>query len=217
MTARRWGAWLGVGAQVVFVTAFLVAALWQGPRYDPVAHTISDMYAVTAPHGAALAWVLALCGLATVVFALGALAPALSGTGARGRVGAVLVAVSILGLGDLLSPLEREACRLADPGCTESDQLANLGGVLDGVLSSLGLAALIAAAFVLAGPVARLSGPAAGKAVRATGAALIVLVLATVLIPGAGGLMERLLAGAAAAFVAGLGVVVLRAEDVRPS
>jgi hypothetical protein len=46
--------------------------------------------------------------------------------------------LSIYGLGDLLSPLEREGCRLADRGCTAAAQFANSGGKLDAALSTLG-------------------------------------------------------------------------------
>lgn len=45
---RRW-ACLGLAAQVAFVAGFLIAASWQGPRYSPLAHSISDTYADTAP------------------------------------------------------------------------------------------------------------------------------------------------------------------------
>jgi hypothetical protein len=51
-------------------------------------------------------------------------------------VDAVLLALSVYGVGDLLSPFEREACRLADPGCTASDQAANAGGILDSLITT---------------------------------------------------------------------------------
>lgn len=59
--------------------------------------------------------------------------------GGRAAVGSILLGVSIYGLGDALTPFERETCRLADPGCTGADQLSNAGGVLDAVLSLVGL------------------------------------------------------------------------------
>src|SRR4051794_26207257 len=125
---RRW-AWAGFAAQVAFVASWLLAAAWQGDGYSVTAHTISDMYAVTAPGGLILVVVLTLCGLATALFALLSVRPVLRPGGRSATIGAVLLALSIYGLGDLLSPFEREACRLADPGCTPEDQAANLGGL----------------------------------------------------------------------------------------
>ena len=62
----------------------------------------------------------------------------------------VLLALSIVGLGDLLSPAERLACRMADPGCTATQQLSNTGGQLDNAISSIGVLLLVIAAFFLA-------------------------------------------------------------------
>src|SRR5690348_2165754 len=141
---RTWG-WVGFAAQVAFVVSWLIAPAWQGADYNALKHSISDMYADTAPSGWFLVLVLTLCGLATVLFALLAVRPALRAGGRRATVGAALLALSIFGLGDLLSPFEREACRLADVGCTGSDQTANLGGKLDNVLSTAGILLFIAA------------------------------------------------------------------------
>jgi hypothetical protein len=210
----RIGAWAGFAAQVVFVVSWLLAAAWQGDGYRVLAHTISDMYAVGAPGGWFLVVVLTLCGLGTVLFALLGLRPALRGSGAFGLVGSVLLALSILGLGDLLTPFEREACRAADPGCTPADQLANLGGKLDGLLSTAGLVLLVVSGFLLAAAMARL--PAWRSAVRRTRTwilAVLVLLLATAFVPGAGGLTERLLAAGASAWVAWLAWAVLRRQD----
>jgi hypothetical protein len=142
--------------------------------------------------------VLTLCGLATVLFALLAVRPALREGGRRATVGAVLLALSIFGVGDLFSPFEREACRLADTGCTGSDQTANLGGKLDNTLSTLGILLFIAAAFVLASAMERTPGwrgwvwPA-----RWVGIVFVALLVAFVVAEPAdlGGLFERLLAG----------------------
>lgn len=48
----RVSAWLGLLAQVAFVLTWIDAATWQGPRYSVVSDSISDLYAVTAPHAA---------------------------------------------------------------------------------------------------------------------------------------------------------------------
>jgi hypothetical protein len=209
-TIRTW-ALVGLLAQVVFVAGWLLAGLWQGPGYDPVRHTISDMYAVGAPNGLFLVVVLTLCGLGTVLFALLGLRPALRGSGWAGIVGPVLLALSILGVGDLLSPFERQACRLADPGCTSAAQVANAGGGLDSMLSSIGLALLVTAGFVLAAAMGRLPGwRGLVLGTRVGSGVLVVLLLAALFVPGASGLIERLLAAAAAA-----GVAVLAAATHR--
>jgi hypothetical protein len=51
---RRW-AWTGIAAQAVFIAGWLAAAFWQGPRYSVVKQSISDVYALTGPHGLFLA------------------------------------------------------------------------------------------------------------------------------------------------------------------
>ena len=194
---RTWG-WVGFIAQVAFVVSWLIAPAWQGADYDSLEHSISDMYADTAPNGWFLVLVLTLCGLATVLFALLAVRPALREGGRRATVGAVLLALSIFGVGDLFSPFEREACRLADTGCTGSDQTANLGGRLDGVLSTLGILLFIAAAFVLASAMKRAPGwQGSVWPARWVGIVFAALLVAFVVAESAqlGGLFERLLAG----------------------
>ena len=114
---RTWGV-VGLVAQVLFLASWLVASSWQGPDYSPLAHSISDMYAVTAPHAWLLVLCLTLCGIGTALFALLGLRPALQDAGGNATVGSLLLALSILGLGDLFTPFERLACRLADPGCS---------------------------------------------------------------------------------------------------
>jgi hypothetical protein len=200
-------------AQVVFVLSWLVAALWQGPRYSAVAHSVSDMYAVGAPHAWFLIVVLTATGAMTIVFALWALRPALRGGGWSGTAGSILLALSVLGLGDLLSIWEREACRRADPGCTPAAQLANAGGRLDGVLTTIGLMLLIVAGFFLAVAASRVAGWQRWAWPMRIGAIVVaVLLLATGLFGPIGGLLERLLALAAAAGVFGLAVLVLRGQ-----
>jgi hypothetical protein len=201
---RAW-AWAGLVAQVAFVLSWLVAAFWQGSRYSPMSQTISDMYAVTAPRGMFLVVVITLCGIATILFALLALRPALRGAGWVATLGCVLLALSIYGVGDALTPFEREACRIADQGCSDADQLANLGGTLDAVLSTAGIFLFIGATFVLAEAMKRAPGwrawawPARGVGI---GFVALLVVLAATETAGLGGLMERLLAALGAAAIA---------------
>ena len=209
---RGW-AWAGLLAQGAFVVGWLLAAAWQPAGYSVLRHTISDLYAVTAPHAWFLVLLLTLCGAATVGFAWLAVRPALASGGRRATVGALLLAVSILGLGDLLSPFEQQACQQADPACSPADQVANFGGTLDEILSTVGLAALVAAGFVLASAMARTPGwHRAVRPTRVVSGVLVVLLLATGFLGalGVGGLLERLLALVAASGVALLVRAVLR-------
>jgi len=114
---------------------------------------------------------------------------------------------------DLLTPFEREACRQADPGCTVADQLGNIGGTLDAILSSVGVVLLIAAGFFLAAAMKRVPGWRHwSRPTRWASVGMIVLVVADVLADSAnlGGLMERLVAAAGAAGIAALAIGVLR-------
>jgi hypothetical membrane protein len=209
---RRW-AWLGLIAQAVFVASCFVPAFWQGPHYSVVAHTISDMYAVTAPHAGFLVVVLSLCGAATMGFALRSVWSQLRTGGWRAATGSVLLALSIVGLGDLLSPAERLACRMADPGCTATRQLSNTGGQLDNVISSIGVLLLVIAAFFLAAAMRRTPGwEGWASPTRWTAVLITAFAVASVLTQGAGytGLFERLVATAGAATLAVLAVGVLR-------
>lgn len=209
---QRW-AWLGLGAQVVFVATWLAAASWQGPRYSVLDHSISDMYAVTAPHGAVLVVILTLCGAATIGFALRSVWSVLRAGGWWAATGSFLLALSIVGLGDLLSPFERLACRIADPGCTATQQLSNMGGKLDNAISSIGLALIVIAGFFLAAAMRRTPGWAGwARPTRWTAVLIAALAVASVLTQQAGysGLFERLVAAAGAAAIAVLAIGILR-------
>jgi hypothetical protein len=200
-------AWAGLAAQVVFVMSWLIAPAWQGANYSTRTDTISDMYAVTAPGGWFLVVVLTLCGLATVLFALLAVRPVLRPAGRTATAGAVLLALSIYGLGDLLSPFEREACRLADPGCSAAGQSANLGGKLDSLLSTAGIFLFIAAVFVLAAALKRTPGRQSWTwPARWFGIGFVVLIVLLVVAQstGWGGIGERLLAAGGSFGIAAL-------------
>jgi Protein of unknown function (DUF998) len=216
---RLWG-WVGLLAQLIFVVSWLIAGLWQGQNYSALAHTISDMYAITAPHGWFLVTTITLAGAGTIAFAWLGLRVALRrGTSGRGRLAttvAILLSLSILGLGELLTPIEREACRVADPGCSPADQLGSLGSRMDAVLSTAGLLILVATGFVLAAAMRR--SPAWSSWVWPTRWATIVIIVLLVITgaasAGLGGLFERLLAAAAAGGVAALAVHAIRIADL---
>ena len=209
---RRW-ALVALVAQIVFVSSWLIAASWQGSRYSVLAHSISDMYAVDAPNGAFLVVVLTLCGAATILFAALSVRPTLRPGGWRATLGAVLLGLSIYGLGDLLTPFGRDACRLADPGCTTATQLANSGGKFDVALSTVGLLLFVAAGFFLASAMKRVPGWGRWAwPTRWVTILFLALLVATGLTSavGLGGLFQRLLAAAGAAGIALLAAGVLR-------
>jgi len=203
---------LAVAAQVIFVFSWLIAAAWQGPRYSVLAHSISDMYAVTAPGGAFLVIVFTLCGAATIWFAWRSLRTALRPAGWLASVGSALLALSIFGLGDLLTVSERLACRMADPSCTSAKQLSNSGGMMDTIISTAGVPLFVIAGFLLAAAMKRVPGWQAWvRPVRWCMAAMIVFMICDGLTQSAGfsGLFERLMAliGAAGIAVVASGVI----------
>lgn len=212
---KTWS-WVGLASQVGFVVSWLIAGLWQGAGYDSFAHTISDMYAVTAPRCRVLVVVFTLCGIGTILFAFLGLRPALRRSGWLATLGCTLLALSIYGLGDALTPFEQEACRLADPGCTAADQIANSGGRLDAILSTIGIFLFIGATFVLAEAMKRTPGweryawPA-----RWVGIAFVVLLVAFAAADAAnlGGLAERLLAALGGTAISLAAVRILTAGD----
>jgi Protein of unknown function (DUF998) len=209
---RRW-ALVGLVAQVAFVASWLIAAFWQGPHYSSIEHYISDMYAVGAPYGAFLVVVFTLCGAATILFAWLSLRPALRPAGWTASVGSVLLALSIFGLGDLLSPLEREGCRLADRGCSAAVQFANSGGKLDTALTIVGVVLFVLAGFFLASAMKRLPGWRRWAwPTRWVAVSFLLLFVASVVGTAVdlGGLFQRLLAALGAAGIALLAAGVLQ-------
>ncbi|MEV0844086.1 DUF998 domain-containing protein [Actinocatenispora sera] len=223
----RW-AWLGAAAQVVFLVVMIAAAFWQGPRYSVLKHTVSDMSAFGAPHAMVPIVVFTVCGAATIVFALRSVWPTLRPGGWRAALGTALLALSVVGLGDLLSSQERLACRMADPGCTAIKQISNAGGSTDNVVTSLGVLLLVVAGFFLAAAMRRTPGWQRW-AWPARWAAILVLAFAVADVltqnAGLGGLFERLVAVTGAVAVGVLAVGILRRgaarepyrETVRPA
>jgi hypothetical protein len=219
-SARHW-ARAAVAAQVAFTASWLLAAAWQGPRYSVFAHSISDMYAVTAPGAAFLIIVLTVCGAATTWFALRSLRPTLrsalgSASAAARRLataGSWLLALSIFGLGDLLTITERLDCRLADPGCTAAKQVSNFGGTMDSSLSTVGLFLFVIGGFLLAAAMKRAPGwQSLVRPTRWCMALMTVIFLAEGLAQhtGLSGLFERLAALAGATWIAFLAAGVSR-------
>jgi hypothetical protein len=202
------------------VVSWVAAATWQGPRYSTVAHSISDMYAETAPHAAFLIVVFTLCGAATITFAVRSVWRALRPGGWTAAVGSALLAVSIVGLGDLLTATERLACRMADPGCTATRQIANTGGQLDNTLSTYGVLALVLAGVFLSFAMRRAATWRRWAwPTRWTMLALFAAAFADAIGShyGLGGFFERLIALVAAIWLSALAIGVLRRNRTAPA
>lgn len=207
-------------AQLLFLVAWLVAPLWQGPKYSVLAHSISDMYAVTAPGGLVLVVVFTITGAVTILFALLAVWRAFRPAGWTGTVGSILLALSIFGLGDLLTPFERLACRIADAGCTPASQVANAGGTLDTLLSTIGVGIFLAAVIFLSIAMAKITGWRSWVwPTRVVVVAVSALFLADGLLAtsGLGGLMERGLALVGALAIAVLAIELARGRTPDPA
>ena len=200
-------------AQVLFLLTWLLGPLWQGPHYSVLAHSISDMYAVTAPGALVFVVVFTVTGAITILFALITVWQTFRSGGWTALVGSILLALSIFGLGDLLTAFERLACRLADAGCTASSQLANTGGMLDAILSTIGILLFIAAAVFLSVAMTNTSGWRSWVwPTRAVAAAVLAVFLADGALSGSGltGLLERILAALGALAIALLALEIAR-------
>ena len=131
-SALTWGI-VGVLAQVVFAAGWVIAETWQGPRYSPVADTISDLQAATAPH----VWFPVLCfalgGLGTFSFAVFGLRPALAGVSSPA---AWKIGLSGLAVGNSFPLIP---CQLSAHACTATSQLLSAGGLTDALLSGVAL------------------------------------------------------------------------------
>ena len=200
-------------AQVLFLLTWLLGPLWQGPHYSVLAYSISDMYAVTAPGALVFVVVFTVTGAITILFALITVWQTFRSGGWTALVGSILLALSIFGLGDLLTAFERLACRLADAGCTASSQLANTGGMLDAILSTIGILLFIAAAVFLSVAMTNTSGWRSWVwPTRAVAAAVLAVFLADGALSGSGltGLLERILAALGALAIALLALEIAR-------
>ena len=128
-----WGL-VGVLALLIFNAGWLIAETWQGPTYSPIADTISDMQAQTAPHVWFPVACFALGALGSFGFAAFGLRPALAGAGKVAANAPWLLAFSLLALGNSFPLIP---CRLADAGCSASVQLASPGGLTDAIVAGL--------------------------------------------------------------------------------
>jgi Protein of unknown function (DUF998) len=128
-----WGL-VGVLGLIIFNAGWLIAETWQGPSYSPIADTISDMQAQTAPHVWFPIACFALGALGGFGFAMFGLRPALAGASKVAANAPVLLAFSLLALGNSFPLIP---CRLSDAGCTASVQLASPGGLTDAIVAGI--------------------------------------------------------------------------------
>jgi hypothetical protein len=191
-----WGV-VGVAAQVVFTAGWVVAETWQGPRYTPIADTISDMQARTAPH----VWFPIACfavgAVGTFGFAVFGLRPALAGAGKIAAYSPWLLAICALAIGNSFPLIP---CRLSDAGCTANAQLLSPGGLTDAIVAGLAFLGLAVTPFPLGRRIAAL--PSWRRLAPVTWAARIACPVSYVLLAistniastPAVGLIERVLA-----------------------
>ncbi|WP_261562833.1 DUF998 domain-containing protein [Frankia tisae] len=142
---RTWGA-VGLAAQLVFTTGWVLAGTWQGPHYSVLRDSISDETALTAPH----AWFLITCqllaGLGTLAFALFGLRPALAAAGKTAGYAPWMLAAGSMAY---LVIYPRLPCRLADSSCTVHEHLDSAGGLNDAIASGMLIAMLAVVPFPL--------------------------------------------------------------------
>ncbi len=141
--------------QVVFTAGWVIAALWQGPKYSAIKDTISDLQASTAPHVWFPIASFALAGIATFAFSVFGLRPSLAGAGKRASYAPWMLACSALALGNSFPLIP---CRLSDPGCTASFQLNSPGGMTDAIVSGLAFFVLVVTPFPMWRRLASLPG-----------------------------------------------------------
>lgn len=126
-----WGV-VGLTAQIVFTAGWLVGEIGQGPDYNPINNSISDLQAATAPH----VWFPIVCfglaGVATFGFAVFGLRPALAAAGRVAWFAPWMLAGSALALGNSFPLIP---CQLSDPGCSSAYQLGSPGGLTDAIVA----------------------------------------------------------------------------------
>jgi hypothetical protein len=146
---RKQLAYAAIAGQAVFIGAFVILGAVEGHGYSATKHYISDLGAPTAHH--VVLWFAAqvVCALTTAAFAFGALRPSLS-PARRASLAAWLIVGSVVVFDNITDPIFRLDCRLADHGCSASDQMATWHGKVHVDKFIVALVCSIAAPFVLA-------------------------------------------------------------------
>ncbi|AUG75332.1 hypothetical protein CFP65_0361 [Kitasatospora sp. MMS16-BH015] len=207
---RRLAALLGVVGPVVFTVGWGLGQLLQEGRYDPGRDDISDLGALTARYPWVVLTGQAVGGAATVVFALLALHFVVRGS-RPGRVGAWLLALSGLGLGNLSDTFFRLDCRAAD-GCDTAHRTASWHGTVHEV-AGVTVLLLAMAPLVLTIAFRHLPGWSGfAHASQAVGSVQLLLVMASLALTGhgGGGYVQRAAALLASTWTVALAVRLLR-------
>jgi hypothetical protein len=158
MTTRRNLALAAITGQIVFVLGWILGGAIEGHGYSFARHDISDLGALTAHHAPLYFVICAIGGVSTMVFALGALGPALAVRGRGIALGAVLLALSLPSLDTLSDTTFRLDCRAADSGCSMSDAAASWHGKAHIIFFVVAALFSVAAPFVLAARMRVLDG-----------------------------------------------------------
>jgi hypothetical protein len=128
-----WGL-IGIAAQIAFTAGWVITETWQGPTYNPITDTISDMQAANAPH----VWFPIICfaigSLGTFGFAVFGLRPALCKAGKVAIFAPWMLAVAGLAIGNSFPLIP---CQVALPSCSASHQLNTPGGITDAVVATI--------------------------------------------------------------------------------
>ncbi len=207
---RRLAALLGVAGPVVFTLGWGIGQTVQDGHYDPGRDDISDLGALTAQHPWIVLTGQALCGVATAVFALVALRFLVRDSRA-GRAGAWLLALSGLGLGNLLDTLFRLDCRAAD-GCDTARRTASWHGTIHEI-GGVTILVLAMAPLVLTMAFRQLPGwTGFAQASQAVGSVQLLLVMASLALRGhdGSGYAQRAVGLLASAWMITLAVRILR-------
>jgi hypothetical protein len=209
-----WGA-VGLVAQVAFMAGWLIPETWQGPRYDPIRYTISDLQAATAPHIWFPITCFAIGGVGSCAFVVFGLRPALARAGRKDAYSLWMLALATLALGNSFPLIP---FRLIDPGATAARQLHTAGGLTDALVSGIAFLVLVLTAIPLGRRLALLPEwrrlAALTKVVRVLGLACYIALGISSSAGGAyQGLLERMLVCVCVAWLAALGVGLIRNAD----
>jgi hypothetical protein len=149
MTRRRLS-YAAIAGTAVFVVAFFVLGAAEGHGYSATKHYISDLGAPRAHHVVIWFGAQVLCAVTAAAFGFFALRPALSAAGRKATVAAWLIAGSVMVFDNITDPLFRLDCRLADQGCSATDQMATWHGKVHVYKFVVALVCTVAAPFVIA-------------------------------------------------------------------
>jgi len=153
-----WLAWAAIAGAVVFNAGWVIGDALQTAGYSVSRHDVSELEALTAQHPWVMLTASGIAGVLAILFALGALRPALRGPGRWDTLGAWLLAASLAGLDNLSDTFFRLDCRAADPGCTRGVAVASWHGEVHVIAGVVTAVATVAAGFVLAARMRRLDG-----------------------------------------------------------